>query len=155
MGYWVFFYVLAARYLGPSKFGIFSISVATIALIASIANFGVDTGIVRFVGRSITHDREKALKFLKAGFYIKVVSSILSSCFGLVFGSFCAIKFFQKSELIFPLRLSLIGSGLLCFFRMFQVRFKLCREFWVWSGLNVFSNLLRLVATIGLLHWEF
>ena len=45
----LFFYVLAARYLGPSKFGIFSISVATIALIASIANFGVDTGIVRFV----------------------------------------------------------------------------------------------------------
>ncbi len=146
----LFFYVLAARYLGPSKFGIFSISVATIALIASIANFGVDTGIVRFVGRSITHDREKALKFLKAGFYIKVVSSILVVVLGWYLVPFAAIKFFQKSELIFPLRLSLIGVGSALLFSYVSSAVQALQKFWVWSGLNVFSNLLRLVATIGL-----
>ncbi|MCX6706172.1 MAG: oligosaccharide flippase family protein [Candidatus Woesebacteria bacterium] len=146
----LFFYILAARYLGPSKFGIFSISVSVIALIASIANFGVDTGIVRFVGRSITHDREKALKFLKAGFYIKVVSSLLVIILGWYLVPFAAIKFFQKSELIFPLRLSLIGVGSALLFSYVSSAVQALQRFWVWSGLNIFSNLLRLLATIGL-----
>lgn len=146
----LFFYVLAARYLGPSKFGIFSISVTAVALIASIANFGVDTGIVRFVGSYINSDKQKALKFLKAGFYIKVVSSLLVIILGWYLVPFAAIKFFQKSELIFPLRLSLIGVGSALLFSYVSSAVQALQRFWVWSGLNIFSNLLRLLATIGL-----
>ena len=146
----LFFYVLAARYLGPSRFGIFSISVSTIALIASIANFGVDTGIVRFVGNHIVHDREKALKFLKAGFYIKVISSFLVIILGWYLVPFIATKFFQKSELIYPLRLSLIGVGSALLFSYVASAVQALQRFWLWSGLNIFSNLLRLIATIRL-----
>jgi O-antigen/teichoic acid export membrane protein len=146
----LFFYVLAARYLGPSKFGIFSISIAGIALIASIANLGVDTGIVRFVGKYISAEREKALKFLKAGFYIKIASSLLVILLGWYLIPFVAIKFFQKSELIFPLRLSLIGVGSALLFSYVTSAVQALQKFWIWSGLNILSNLLRLLATIGL-----
>ena len=146
----LFFYVLAARYLGPSKFGIFSISVAAIALIASITNFGVDTGIVRFVGSYISTDRQKALRFLKSGFYIKTLSSIFVIILGWYIVPFVATYFFQKSELIFPLRLSLIGVASALLFSYVTSAVQAFQKFWVWSGLNIFSNLLRLLATIGL-----
>lgn len=146
----LFFYVLAARYLGPSKFGVFSIAVAAIALIASITNFGVDTGIVRFVGNYISTDKEKALRFLKSGFYIKMISSILVIILGWYLVPFIAIKFFQKSELIFPLRLSLIGVASALLFSYVSSAVQAFQKFWIWSGLNIFSNLLRLLATAGL-----
>lgn len=146
----LFFYVLTARYLGPSKFGIFSISVTAIALIASIANFGVDTGIVRFVGNSISTDRQRALRFLKSGFYTKITSSIIVVLFGWFLVPFIATTFFQKSELVFPLRLSLIGVSSALLFSYVTSAVQALQKFWIWSGLNIFSNLLRLLATIGL-----
>jgi O-antigen/teichoic acid export membrane protein len=145
----LFFYVLAARYLGPSKFGVFSISVTAMALIASIANFGVDTGIVRFVGASIKNDREKALRFLKAGLYIKIISSLSVIILGWYTVPFIADGFFRKSELIYPLRLSLIGVGSALLFSYVASAIQALQKFWLWSGLNIFSNLLRLFATIG------
>lgn len=146
----LFFYVLAARYLGPAGFGIFSISVSVIALIASITNFGVDTGIVRFVGRYVDSDKEKALRFLKEGFYIKVISSLLVIILGWYLVPFIALNFFQKGELIYPLRLSLVGVGSALLFSYVASAIQALQKFWVWSGLNIFSNLLRLLTTFGL-----
>lgn len=146
----LFFYVLAARYLGPSKFGIFSISVSVIALVASIANFGVDTGIVRFVGNYIGTDIQKALRFLKSGFYIKIVSSFLVIILGWFLIPFISVAFFQKSELTTPLRLAMLGVGSALLFSYVSSAVQALQKFWVWSGLNIFSNLIRLLATIGL-----
>lgn len=146
----LFFYVLAARYLGPAGFGIFSISVSVIALIASITNFGVDTGIVKFVGQYVGSDKEKALKFLKEGFYIKVISSLLVIILGWYLVPFIALNFFQKGELICPLRLSLVGVGSALLFSYVASAIQALQKFWVWSGLNIFSNLLRLLTTFGL-----
>src|SRR3989344_4423453 len=42
------FFILAPRILGPSDFGLFSTVIATGMLAANIANFGIDTGILRF-----------------------------------------------------------------------------------------------------------
>lgn len=42
------FFVLAPRLLGPSDYGIFTVVISTCLMAASIANFGLDTGILKF-----------------------------------------------------------------------------------------------------------
>lgn len=142
------FYILVARFLGPSDFGIFSIAIAAIALIASIANIGIDTGIVRFVGRCVLSERVKALKFLKLGLEIKILSSLTVLGIGWLIMPFVTIKLLGKPELLYPLRLSLFGVATSLLFSFTTSAIQALQRFWVWSGLNIATNLLRLVAVV-------
>lgn len=149
---WVF-YILVARNLGPSKFGIFSVATATIALLASIFNVGVDTGLVRFVGKYISNERQKAFRFMKLGLEVKIISGLV-----LIFLGWFLVPFFSnivlgKPELLFPLRLSLIGAfgWLLSFF--VTSSFQAMQKFFSWVGLNIFMTSLRLFAVLGLIYF--
>ena len=42
------FFILTPRILGPEDYGLFSTVIATGLMAASIANFGIDTGILKF-----------------------------------------------------------------------------------------------------------
>lgn len=138
----VLYYILMARFLGPRDYGIFSVAVTSIALLASIANVGIDTGILRFVGQS---------KFLKLGLKFK----ILSSCTVIILGWFLIPKitelFFGKPELIGVLRLSLFGVATALLFSFSVSALQALEKFWAWSFVNIFANLLRLISVIVLL----
>jgi O-antigen/teichoic acid export membrane protein len=140
------FYVWMARILGPASFGIFSVATTTTALLSSIFNVGVDTGIVRFVGRYFTSDPEKANKFLKIALKVKMISGILLIFIGWMISPIIIRLIFNKPELIFPIRLSLVGAfgWLLSSFATSTVQ--AMQKFWHWSGLNISINLLRLLA---------
>lgn len=142
------FYILVARFLGPSDFGIFSIAIAVIATVASIANIGIDTGIVRFVGRCVLSEKNKALKFLKLGLEIKILSSLIVLGIGWLIMPFVTIKLLGKPELLYPLRLSLFGVATSLLFSFATSSIQALQRFWVWSGLNIATNLLRLVAVV-------
>ena len=62
------FYIMLARYLGPTEFGIISLSILILTLIVDVADLGLDTGVVRFVGKYKRTQPEKAKKFLKLAF---------------------------------------------------------------------------------------
>lgn len=149
---WVF-YILVARNLGPSKFGIFSVVTATIALLASVFNVGVDTGLVRFVGKYISGDKEKAFRFMKLGLKVKIISGFILIIFGWFLVPFFANTVFAKPELLFPLRLSLIGAfgWLLSFFVTSSLQ--AMQKFFSWVGLNIFMTSLRLIAIMGLIYF--
>lgn len=142
------FYILVAGFLGPADFGIFSIAVAAIAVIASIANIGVDTGIVRFVGRYVLSEKNKTLRFLKLGLEIKVLSSLAVLGVGWLIMPFVTLKLLGKPELLSPLRLSLLGVATSLLFSFATSSLQALQRFWVWSGLNIAANLLRLVAVV-------
>lgn len=148
---WVF-YILAARNLGPASFGIFSVSAATIALLFSVFNVGVDTGLIRFVGKYISSERQKALRFMKLGLEVKFVSGVILVSFGWFLAPFFAESFFGKPELIFPLRLSLIGAfgWLLSFFVTSSLQ--AMQKFFSWAALNIFMTSLRVLAILGLIY---
>jgi len=146
------FYILVARFLGPSDFGIFSIAIASIALIASIANIGIDTGIVRFVGRYVLSEKNKALKFLKLGLEIKILSSLAVLGIGWLIMPFVTIKLLGKPELLYPLRLSLFGVTTSLLFSFVTSSIQALQRFWVWSGLNIAANLFRSVAVVILFN---
>jgi len=149
---WIF-YILVARNLGPSGFGIFSVATATIALLASIFNVGVDTGLVRFVGKYISSEKEKAFRFMKLGLKIKILSGFLLITFGWFLVPFFSNTVLAKPELLFPLRLSLIGAfgWLLSFF--VTSSFQAMQKFFSWVGLNIFMTSLRLFAVLGLIYF--
>ena len=66
------FYMVVARNLGPSAFGIFAVSVAVLNLIADIGDVGTDTGLIRFVGK-YAGSNNLVIKFLKLAWEVKML----------------------------------------------------------------------------------
>src|SRR3989304_2913147 len=66
------FYILTARFLGPAAFGLMSVAVTTLTLVADIGDLGSNTGIVNFIPRYLNEDKTKALRFLKLGLEVKL-----------------------------------------------------------------------------------
>lgn len=149
------FYFVLARRLGPAAFGIFSVSVAVLTLIGDIANVGSDTGTVRFVSKYINIDKNRALKFLKLSLETKVVVwlTVLSLGWFLIPG--VVNGFFSKPELIFPMRLALIGVGSYLLFSFSTYALQSLQKYWVWNGVNIGTNLIRLLITLVLVYFGF
>lgn len=144
----MFFYILVARYLGPSSFGIFSVATTAMALIASVANIGIDTGLVRFVGKYYGDDKTLAFRFLKMGLILKILTSLIVLSLGWVLVPSLSKLIFGRPEFIFPLRLSLVGATSALLFSFVSSALQAIQKFLVWSWLGIASNVLRLVATI-------
>ncbi|QQG47097.1 MAG: oligosaccharide flippase family protein [Candidatus Woesebacteria bacterium] len=144
------FYIILARFLGAQAFGVFSISVVTLTLISDIASLGTDTGIINFVGKYINKDKEKALKFLKLGLKIKLLVGTLVIIVGWIIAPFVATYLLAKPELEFPLRLALLGAFIALLFSFATSSLQAVQKFWIWSAVNISSNLLRLIIILTL-----
>jgi O-antigen/teichoic acid export membrane protein len=59
----------------------------------------------------------------------------------------------KKEELIFPIRLALIGIGGAQLFSFSTYALQALQKFWVWSGLNIGMNLLRLLVVLVIISW--
>lgn len=147
------FYFILARQLGPGPFGVFSVSVAILTLIGDIANVGSDTGTVRFVGKYIGSDKPKALKFLKLSLEVRVVVWLAVLLIGWFLIPLLVNAFFAKSELIFPIRLALIGVGSYLVFSFSTYALQSLQKYWAWNGVNIGTNLIRLLATLALIYF--
>lgn len=138
------FYVFAARQLGKADYGVFSLSVTTMALISSIANFGIDTGILRFVSESNKSNPTRAFRFLKLALEAKLVTWFILLFLGWIFMPFIVQTFFGKAELVMPFRVALFGVGGMLLSSFSLSALQAYSKFGWWSVLNVFSNLVRL-----------
>jgi len=135
----VIYYILVARFLGPTEYGAFSVAVAAIALIASIANIGIDTGILRFRAQD---------RFLKLGLKLKLVSALVVLVGGWFLVPPASAFFFAKPELVLPLRLALLGVGTSLLFSFSTTALQALEKFWTWSFLNIFANAIRLISVL-------
>lgn len=139
------FYILMARFLGPSDFGLLTVSVAILTLIADIADFGTNTGLVRFIPLYLHSDREKAFKFLRLGLEIKFLVWITILILGIYFAPFIAEFIFKKNELEIPLKLVMVGVGGALFFTFTTTALQAYQKYFVWAFVNILSNFLRLI----------
>lgn len=145
------FYFLLARYLGPSSFGVFSFFVAALSLLGDVANLGSDTGTVRFVGKYFFTERSKALKFLKLSLKIRLFSFLFILLVGWFVTPYLTSNLFEKPELVIPMKLALIGVGSYLLFAFVTYSFQAMQKYWIWSGLNISTNFLRLLSVIVLM----
>ena len=148
----VLFYILIARLLGPSVYGLFAVAIATLTLTSDIANLGTDTGLIRFIGKYHLTDKVKTLKFLKLGLEIKLLVWVLVLVLGWFFVPYLADIIFLKHELITPLRLSLIGVGGALLFSFATSSLQAFQKYRSWSALNIGSNTLRLLIILTLIY---
>lgn len=139
------FYIVMARFLGPADFGLLIISIATLTLIADIADFGTNTGLIRFVSSHLNSDKNKALKFLKLGLQIKIIVWMLILLIGFFLAPFLANSIFKKDALLLPLRLVMVGVGGALLFTYATTSLQAFQKYFVWSFVNISSNLLRLM----------
>lgn len=144
----VVFGVIVARHLGKSSYGIFSVSVLVLTMVADIANVGTDTGIIRFVGKYFSSDKNKALKFLKLALKTKVVASVLIILLGWFLIPLVANNFFQKPEFVSPLRIALFGSASILLFSFSTSSIQALQKFWSWTILTTSMNAVRLLVVI-------
>lgn len=149
-----FFYILLARYLGPANFGLLSVSIATLTLIADIADLGTNTGLVKFVSESLVSDKSKALRFLKLSLEIKLAVWLGVFLFGFLLSPFIATQIFHKTELIIPLRLVMFGVGGALFFSFATSSLQSFQKYFIWSIINILTNLTRLVFIFVLLFYQ-
>ena len=144
------FYILAARFLGPESFGVISISMAFLTLASGVFDLGVNTGLVRFVGKYIKKDSEKAKRFLKFGLEIKIVVTISVILLGWWVVPWLSTTIFSRPELLGPLRVSLFGVGATLLFSYIISSLQGIQRFGLWSGVQVGTNLFRLVLFLGI-----
>lgn len=144
------FYILLARFLGPADFGLFIIAVTSMVLIADIADIGTNTGLVRFVSANLATEREKAYRFLKLSLEIKLLAWVVTFLLIFFLAPTLAIQVFHKAELILPLRLVAFGVGTALLFSFATSMLQAFQKYFLWSVVNILTNLLRLVLILVL-----
>ncbi len=155
----VTFYILVARILGPVEFGMVTVALTTLTLIADMATIGADTGIVRFVGKYYQKDKIKALRFLKLGFKLKAIVAAVVFSVGWFTAPLAASLIFGKPELTMPLRYAVAGAAGMLVFSFTTSALQAMQKFWTWGLINILANSLRLgaivfLATVGLLSLD-
>lgn len=142
------FYIVLARFLGPSDFGLITILLTTLVLVADIADIGTNTGLIRFVSSNLTQDKEKAYRFLKLGLEVKLIAWAIAFFAVYILAPFLATQVFHKQELILPLRLVGFGVGGALLFTYATSTLQAYQRYFFWSLLNILTNSLRLILII-------
>lgn len=142
------FYILVARFLGPSDFGLLTISIATLTLIADIVDFGTNTGLVRYVSANLIDDKNTAFKYIKLALEFKILIWLVVLALGILFSEVIAVYIFNKAELIIPLKLVMVGVGGALLFSFATSSLQAFQKYFIWSAVNVLTNLLRLLFII-------
>lgn len=147
------FYIVLARFLGPSSFGLLTIALTTQVLIADIADVGTNTGLVRFVSANLGFDKDKAYRFLKLSLGIKLIAWVVAFLTVYLLAPILATQVFHKSELILPLRLVAFGIGGGLLFTFATSALQAFQKYFLWSFINILTNLLRLILILYLAQY--
>lgn len=144
------FYIQLARFLGPSDFGLLTIALTTMVLIADIADIGTNTGLIRFVSSNLATDSSKAYRFLKLSLEIKLITWVITFLIIIFLAPFLATQLFHKQELILPLKFTAFGVGGALLFTFAASALQAYQKYFFWSVINILTNTLRLILLLVL-----
>lgn len=134
------FFLIVPRILGPAAYGLFSTVVATALMITSIANFGIDTGILRFASKNSKNFNSILILALKS----YLIMGIVVSTAGILTSSLIADYLNQPS--ISPLlKIAFSSTIFLLLTNFFTAALQAKNEFFKASLINTSSNMSRLI----------
>lgn len=131
------FFIFVPRILGPADYGLFSTVIATSIMVANIANFGIDTGILRFANSNQIN------KILTLAFKSYLVLGIATALIGF-FVSPLLSSLLGQEELRDLLRIGFLGIIFILISNFFVAALQARKEFFKASVVNLSSNLTRL-----------
>ncbi|HEX6977266.1 MAG TPA: oligosaccharide flippase family protein [Patescibacteria group bacterium] len=138
------FYITTARFLGPSLFGVLGLGIAIATAVSDISDFGINAGIVRFVGK-YSNKPLVANKYLKISLKIKGVVAFSVLILGFIIAPFLATNIFGKPELLLPIEIAFVGVGFTLLYGFTTSALQALQKFKEWSVIQIGTNLLRLV----------
>ncbi len=134
------FFILAPRILGPSDYGLFSTVVATGLMVTSIANFGIDTGLLKFA-KFPSSDFNRILSLaLKSYIFLGILIAIL----GLIIAQFIA-NFLNQPQIADILRIAFVANMFILLTNFYVASLQARRQFARALIVNITSNVARLV----------
>lgn len=133
------FFILVPRILGPADFGIFATVVATGILATNIANFGIDSGILRFASDSAKRNQVLSLAF-KSYLALGIVTSIV----GIFISPFLA-KLLGQGQIAPILRIAFGSTIILLLTNFYVASLQAKKDFLKASLVNMSSNLAKLI----------
>lgn len=134
------FFIIVPRILGPSSYGLFSTVVATSIFVVSLANFGIDSGILRFAKKSSPDFK----KYLSLAFYSYVSLGLLVSIVGILLSGPIS-SFLAHPELSSLFRIAFSSTILLLLTNFYTAGLQAQEKFAQASFVNIISNVLRLI----------
>lgn len=144
------FYIIVARMLGPAEFGLLTVSITTLTLIADVADIGTNTGLIRFVSYHLNRKENEAFRFLKLSLEIKVIVWVTVLILAYFLAPVTATGLFHKPDLILPLRLVSLGVGGALLFSFATSSLQAFQKYFSWSLVNILTNALRLFLILVL-----
>lgn len=147
------FYILLARFLGPTDFGLLTISLTTFVLISDMADIGTNTGLIRFVSSNLGVDNQKAFRFMKLSLEIKLITWLVVFLAFFFLSPVIAIQIFHKAALILPLKLVAFGVGGALLFTFATSSLQAYQKYFIWSIVNILTNFLRLILLLALAYY--
>lgn len=141
----IIFYGYVAHLLAPAQFGIFFLATSVLTFVSDIVDFGSRTGLVRFVSKYLKDEKDKAYKYLKITLEFKFLIGFLFSIIGWFAAPFLAILIFKKPEMSLPLQISFAGVFGVSLYSFSIAALQAYQKFIAWSGLQIVTNLLRLM----------
>lgn len=140
------FFIIAPRLLGPGDYGIFSTVISTAVLSITIANFGIDTGILRFASKKSKEFDEIITLALKAYLLLSTIVTILGFLLAPLIADF--IKIPESTNL---LKIAFAGSIFILLSNFFIASLQSKGDFLKASLVSISSNVVRLaILLIGL-----
>lgn len=140
------FFVFAPRFLGPSDYGLFSTVIATALMVTSIANFGIDSGILRFAKTDPT--------VIPLAFKTYSVLGFAAALIGFFLAPYLA-NFLNYPQISVLLQIAFFGTVLLLLSNFFIASLQAKSQFLKASIVSVVSNAARLtLLLIGIIFFK-
>lgn len=133
------FFVFAPRFLGPADYGLFSTVIATALMVTSIANFGIDSGILRFAKTDPT--------VIPLAFKTYSVLGFAAALIGFFLAPYLA-NFLNYPQISQLLQIAFFGTVLLLLSNFFIASLQAKSQFIKASTVAVVSNAARLAILL-------
>ena len=140
------FFVFVPRFLGPTDYGLLSTVIATALMVTSIANFGIDSGILRFAKTDPT--------VIPLAFKTYSVLGFTAALIGFFLAPHLA-KFLNHPQISQLLQIGFFGTILLLLSNFFTASLQAKSEFLKASIVGIASNTARLtILLVGMVFFK-
>lgn len=139
-----------AHSLGPERLGVFSFAFATMNLVASLSEFGLGVGIVKFVA-SEKPGSKRAQKLLRVGFWIRLILSVTLAVMLIVIAKWLAVSLMKNPVLHWPIIFAAFGTVAASLYAYVLSAYQGTHRFKGYGILSISSGLILIGGFSGLL----
>lgn len=144
--------LIISRILTISDYGLFNIVISVLLIVRLVANFGMNTTMMKFVSSYLGRDkRAEAAEVVRVSLYIKITISLIISVIVFFSAGLMSEKIFHDARLIPLFKLSSFGILLISIFFYVKAMLYAYKKFTGCVALQIFVDLFKLITILVLI----